>query len=66
MTEEYVLDLVMRIVGENDVVSNDVSMREIYSAVMKDLKETLNGLVKKGVLVFHRQLNDVSFNLRKE
>lgn len=64
----YVADVVRRLVDEkrkSSLVPSDVTMSEVSSVVHKELKTTLNSLVKSGVLVFKRQLNDISFNLKE-
>lgn len=64
----YVADVVRRLVDEkrkSSLVPSDVTMSEVSSVVHKELKTALNSLVKSGVLVFKRQLNDISFNLKE-
>lgn len=38
-------------------------MQEIMAQVNKDVKEALNSMVKDGLLIFHRTLNSVTFEL---
>ena len=44
---------------------NIVTFREIMEVITKEAKDELNRLVGEGQIEFHRNLNDISFNIKQ-
>lgn len=65
--KEYIAEVIAVIIEEKESreqVPTDASIIEIQNMVNNDIKAVLNELVKQGVLMFHKTINDVSFEFK--
>lgn len=64
--EEYIISIIKDIYRrkvESKIAPTSALMSEIQNKMTADAKSALNRLCGAGLLVFHRTLNDVSFEL---
>lgn len=65
--EQYILEIIKDISNgkkEKSLYPCAALMSEIRNRMDKDAKDILNRLYGEGILIFHRTLNDVSFEVK--
>lgn len=64
---ELILDIIQRLSDEKkakNIVPSAVLYTEISTELHKAVQDELNAMVKDGVLIFHRTLNSISFEVK--
>lgn len=64
---ELILDIIQRLSDEKKakhIVPSAVLYTEISTGLHKTVQDELNAMVKDGVLIFHRTLNSISFEVK--
>lgn len=65
---ELILDIIQRLSDEKKakhIVPSAVLYTEISTELHKTVQDELNAMVKDGVLIFHRTLNSISFEVKQ-
>lgn len=64
---ELILDIIQRLSDEKKakhIIPSAVLYTEISPELHKAVQDELNAMVKDGVLIFHRTLNSISFEVK--